>query len=82
MLCFKNSVVHLLVPHSGKVIASADLTKSVATEAQTFTSLTQEVNGQYDSRYITKLRKNYRSHPKILELPNKLFYKVWAFFEF
>jgi len=34
-----------------------------------------EFTHQYDSRYITKLRKNYRSHPKILELPNKLFYE-------
>ncbi|KAF5831162.1 P-loop containing nucleoside triphosphate hydrolase protein [Dunaliella salina] len=34
-----------------------------------------EFTHHYDGRYITKLRKNYRSHPKILELPNKLFYE-------
>lgn len=28
----------------------------------------------YDERIITKLLNNYRSHPAILELPNRLFY--------
>ena len=28
----------------------------------------------YDNRLITKLVKNYRSHPRILELPNRFFY--------
>lgn len=27
-----------------------------------------------DSRFITMLKQNYRSHPKLLELPNELFY--------
>lgn len=27
-----------------------------------------------DPRFITTLKKNFRSHPMILELPNKLFY--------
>lgn len=29
----------------------------------------------YDTRYISKLLYNYRSHPSILEVPNKLFYE-------
>ena len=28
----------------------------------------------YDQRIVTKLLQNYRSHPYILELPNKMFY--------
>lgn len=30
--------------------------------------------GEYNKRFITKLRNNYRSHPKLVALPNKLFY--------
>ena len=28
----------------------------------------------YDCRLLTKLVRNYRSHPAILELPNRMFY--------
>lgn len=28
----------------------------------------------HDERCVTKLTKNYRSHPEILKIPNKLFY--------
>ncbi|KAM4610009.1 putative helicase mov-10-B.1 [Polymixia lowei] len=28
----------------------------------------------FDNHFVTKLVRNYRSHPKILEVPNKLFY--------
>ncbi|KAL6457776.1 hypothetical protein MHYP_G00330060 [Metynnis hypsauchen] len=28
----------------------------------------------YDSRFVTKLLRNYRSHPAILKIPNELFY--------
>ncbi|XP_066285772.1 putative helicase MOV-10 [Branchiostoma lanceolatum] len=31
-------------------------------------------NGQYDSRVLTKLVRNYRSHPAILQEPNSMFY--------
>lgn len=34
----------------------------------------QDGHKSYDVRVITKLLKNYRSHPHILELPNRLFY--------
>lgn len=30
--------------------------------------------GSYNSKFITKLRRNFRSHALILEVPNKLFY--------
>lgn len=30
--------------------------------------------GQYNPNYIVQLRNNYRSHPDILCIPNKLFY--------
>jgi helicase MOV-10 len=30
--------------------------------------------GSYNSNFITKLRRNFRSHELILELPNRLFY--------
>ena len=32
-------------------------------------------NGRYNSRYITKLIHNYRCHPAIIHVPNKLFYE-------
>jgi len=34
----------------------------------------RDVNGQYDSRCITKLVKNFRSHPELLTVPKQLFY--------
>ncbi|KAI7807754.1 putative helicase mov-10-B.1 [Triplophysa rosa] len=30
---------------------------------------------RYDSRFVTKLLQNYRSHPAILKIPNELFYE-------
>uniref|UniRef100_UPI003AABEA36 putative helicase mov-10-B.1 n=1 Tax=Centroberyx gerrardi TaxID=166262 RepID=UPI003AABEA36 len=30
--------------------------------------------GAFNNRFVTKLLRNYRSHPAILEIPNKLFY--------
>ncbi|XP_067087810.1 putative helicase mov-10-B.2 [Osmerus mordax] len=30
--------------------------------------------GAYNDRYVTKLLRNYRSHPAILKIPNELFY--------
>ncbi|KAK0183174.1 hypothetical protein PV327_001241 [Microctonus hyperodae] len=34
-----------------------------------------ESTKKYDPMYITKLLRNYRSHPAILNVPNKLFYE-------
>ena len=34
----------------------------------------RDVTGQYDSRCITKLVKNFRSHPELLTVPKQLFY--------
>ncbi|KAL7534989.1 hypothetical protein ACHAXR_006195 [Thalassiosira sp. AJA248-18] len=36
---------------------------------------TDVLGNHYDTRMITKLVHNYRSHPKILCIPNKLFYE-------
>ncbi|ROL44890.1 putative RNA helicase SDE3 [Anabarilius grahami] len=35
----------------------------------------QDGNSVYDSRFVTKLLRNYRSHPAILKIPNELFYE-------
>ncbi|XP_008411964.1 putative helicase mov-10-B.1 [Poecilia reticulata] len=32
-------------------------------------------DGVYDNCYVTKLLRNYRSHPAILKIPNELFYE-------
>uniref|UniRef100_A0A8C5DEA3 RNA helicase n=1 Tax=Gouania willdenowi TaxID=441366 RepID=A0A8C5DEA3_GOUWI len=37
-------------------------------------SLYQKQNGVFNNRYVTKLLRNYRSHPAILKIPNELFY--------
>ncbi|XP_028854584.1 putative helicase mov-10-B.1 isoform X2 [Denticeps clupeoides] len=33
-----------------------------------------EESGQYNGHFVTKLLRNYRSHPAILKIPNELFY--------
>uniref|UniRef100_A0A667WMC0 RNA helicase n=1 Tax=Myripristis murdjan TaxID=586833 RepID=A0A667WMC0_9TELE len=32
-------------------------------------------SGHFDSRFVSKLLRNYRSHPAILKIPNELFYE-------
>uniref|UniRef100_A0A665TPU4 RNA helicase n=1 Tax=Echeneis naucrates TaxID=173247 RepID=A0A665TPU4_ECHNA len=32
-------------------------------------------SGHFDTRFVTKLLRNYRSHPAILKIPNRLFYE-------
>ena len=32
-------------------------------------------NGTYNNNFVTKLLKNFRSHPEILEVPNQRFYE-------
>lgn len=32
-------------------------------------------NNEYDSYYITKLLRNYRSHPAIIRVSNELYYE-------
>ncbi|RXN09183.1 helicase mov-10 [Labeo rohita] len=35
----------------------------------------QDGQSGYDTRFVTKLLRNYRSHPTILKIPNELFYE-------
>ncbi|KAL0191610.1 hypothetical protein M9458_014308, partial [Cirrhinus mrigala] len=35
----------------------------------------QDGQSGYDTRFVTKLLRNYRSHPAILKIPNELFYE-------
>ncbi|XP_025018774.1 putative helicase MOV-10 isoform X1 [Python bivittatus] len=39
-----------------------------------YNPLYQKMNGKYDSRFVTMLLRNYRSHAAILEFPNLKFY--------
>ncbi|XP_028266397.1 putative helicase mov-10-B.1 [Parambassis ranga] len=47
-----------------------------------FSVYQKDEEGTFNSRYVTKLLRNYRSHPAILKIPNELFYdgelQVWA----
>ena len=36
----------------------------------------ESLEGDYDKKILTKLTKNYRSHPVILDVPNRLFYNL------
>ncbi|XP_053313560.1 helicase MOV-10 [Spea bombifrons] len=50
------------------------LDKSLLERLMTENSLYQKNNQGYNSQFVTKLLKNYRSHPSILKIPNELFY--------
>ncbi|XP_048065716.1 putative helicase mov-10-B.1 isoform X1 [Megalobrama amblycephala] len=47
---------------------------SLLERLMTQNELYQKGTTGYDNRYVTKLLRNYRSHPSILEVPNELFY--------
>uniref|UniRef100_A0A8C2FQR2 RNA helicase n=1 Tax=Cyprinus carpio TaxID=7962 RepID=A0A8C2FQR2_CYPCA len=47
---------------------------SLLERLMTQNELYQKGTTKYDSRYVTKLLQNYRSHPSILKIPNELFY--------
>ena len=34
----------------------------------------RDSNGNYNNKFVIQLTKNYRSHSKLLEVPNQLFY--------
>ncbi|KAI4903009.1 hypothetical protein NFI96_012038, partial [Prochilodus magdalenae] len=57
------------------VVATSGL--SLLERLMTQNSLYQKIQDgcqAYDSRFVTKLLRNYRSHPAILKIPNELFY--------
>ena len=35
----------------------------------------RDPRGKFNPRYVVQLTKNYRSHPKLLKVPNELFYE-------
>ncbi|XP_067269748.1 putative helicase mov-10-B.1 [Pseudorasbora parva] len=47
---------------------------SLLERLMTQNELYQKGTSGYDNRYVTKLLRNYRSHPSILKVPNELFY--------
>ncbi|KAK7146112.1 hypothetical protein R3I93_013748 [Phoxinus phoxinus] len=47
---------------------------SLLERLMTQNELYQKGTTGYDNRYVTKLLRNYRSHPSILKVPNELFY--------
>ncbi|CAL1606225.1 unnamed protein product [Knipowitschia caucasica] len=47
---------------------------SLLERLMTHCSLYQKTDDMFDNCYVTKLLRNYRSHPAILEIPNELFY--------
>ncbi|KAE8623124.1 hypothetical protein XENTR_v10005508 [Xenopus tropicalis] len=47
---------------------------SLLERLMTQNDLYRKVNDCYDPKFVTKLLRNYRSHPSILKIPNELFY--------
>uniref|UniRef100_A0A673GLC9 RNA helicase n=1 Tax=Sinocyclocheilus rhinocerous TaxID=307959 RepID=A0A673GLC9_9TELE len=47
---------------------------SLLERLMTQNELYQKGTTGYDNRYVTKLLRNYRSHPSILKIPNEMFY--------
>uniref|UniRef100_A0A3B3ZX02 RNA helicase n=1 Tax=Periophthalmus magnuspinnatus TaxID=409849 RepID=A0A3B3ZX02_9GOBI len=79
----------LLHPETGQVVLAGDPKQlgpiirsplalkfglSLLERLMTDLPLYQKTNGVFDNRFVTKLLRNYRSHPAILEIPNELFY--------
>ncbi|KAF5285039.1 hypothetical protein FQR65_LT02351 [Abscondita terminalis] len=62
------------VIHSQKSIAYG-YGMSMLERLMTKCSFYTKSNGTYPTHFVTKLIESYRSHPKILELPNRLFYE-------
>nr|XP_046252029.1 putative helicase mov-10-B.1 isoform X1 [Scatophagus argus] len=81
----------LMKPHTCQVVLAGDpkqlgpvITSTLAEESGLGLSLLERLMNNIDlykshdgfnNRFITKLLRNYRSHPAILKIPNELFYK-------
>ncbi|KAL2942118.1 putative RNA helicase SDE3 [Bienertia sinuspersici] len=74
--CQKNTVVVLAGDpmQLGPVIFSHDAKKHGLGKSYLERLFECELYSEGDEGYVTTLRRNYRSHPEILELPSKLFY--------
>lgn len=57
-----------------KVADKYNLGRSFLERLMTTCDVYQRKNGKYDPRVLTRLLRNYRSHPAIVNLPSQLFY--------
>lgn len=65
-----------VVAHTaGTLYAGKSLLERLMNERGGVYSREDEEGSLYDTNYVTKLLKNFRSHPEILEVPNQRFYK-------
>lgn len=85
-LCTSKDKIHSSIVLAGDPKQLPAITKSKMAQQMGFSTSLMEhlfkeplyqrdpLTRKYNSKYITMLVKNYRSHPKILRTPNKLFY--------
>lgn len=85
-LCSEENKIHSNIVLAGDPKQLNAVTKSNVAKALGFgTSLMEELlkkplyqinseTNEYNNEFITQLIRNYRSHPDILRIPNKLFY--------
>ena len=59
---------------NGQHFSAAGLDQSLLERLMNIPPYSAGPNGEFNARFVTKLLDNFRSHPKILEVPNKLFY--------
>ncbi|XP_058807171.1 putative helicase mov-10-B.1 [Phymastichus coffea] len=55
-------------------LAEVILGRSILERLISYNIYQKNYHGNYNPKYITKLLRNYRSHPKILHISNELFY--------
>ncbi|PWA28754.1 hypothetical protein CCH79_00014845 [Gambusia affinis] len=70
---------HIFVDEAGHAVETECLVPlagiSLLERLMTDFPLYQKNDGVYDNCFVTKLLRNYRSHPAILKIPNELFYE-------
>ncbi|OCT91583.1 hypothetical protein XELAEV_18014642mg [Xenopus laevis] len=69
---------HVFIDEAGQAVEPECVTAiagiSFLERLMTQNPLYSRKEGKYDPQFVTKLLKNYRSHPSILKIPNELFY--------